>query len=157
MTNSKKCPDCGSELPNDAPAVLCPKCLIKQGMATNSIGITATDETTPSPSNPGYADEPLDIEVLDESIGRYTHVGDHGKDGMGKVLLVHDEHLGRDIALKELLPDLDEGSTPGVARHSKEMVARFMREARITANSNTPPSLPSTNSGAARTAPSITP
>ena len=130
MTNPKNCPNCNTELPPNAPAGLCPKCLLEQGMATETIGASGIDATTPSHS--GLGDTLLSGEVVDENSGRYTLVGDHGKGGMGKVLLVHDEHLGRDIALKELLPDLEDGSTPTPARHSKEMASRFLREAKIT-------------------------
>jgi WD40 repeat protein len=66
---------------------------------------------------------------------RYTMVREYGRGGMGRVLLVYDELLNRDIALKELLPgnrlgaEMDladfEGATP------KE-VERFLQEARIT-------------------------
>ena len=34
--------------------------------------------------------------------------------------------------VKELLPDQGNGSTPVAARHAKDMVARFLREAKIT-------------------------
>jgi len=41
---------------------------------------------------------------VQESPGRYTGASEHARGGMGRVLLVHDEHLGREVALKELLP-----------------------------------------------------
>jgi len=77
--------------------------------------------------------------VLDPG-GRYTREREHARGGMGRVLFVRDEHLDRDIALKELLPDSAiDGTTRGVTppgqspgRHSAPMVARFLQEARIT-------------------------
>lgn len=44
-----------------------------------------------------------------------------GRGGMGEVTLWHDQHLGRDVAVKRLLPHVDNA----VAR------ARFLREARV--------------------------
>ncbi|MBI4556767.1 MAG: protein kinase [Candidatus Hydrogenedentes bacterium] len=121
------CPQCGSPLPPDAPQGLCPKCLAR--LAGESLEESAWPDTTPMEAGT----EPLgDVPAVQESSGRYTILGERGKGGMGRVLIVHDEHLERDIALKELLPDLPGGSTPTPARHSKEMAARFLREAKIT-------------------------
>ena len=82
---------------------------------------------------------------VEESPGRYTHVGEHGRGAMGRVLLVHDEHLGRDIALKELLPvaGADDGSgqaTP--VRMATPVMARFLQEARITGQLDHPSIVP---------------
>lgn len=137
MSVGKKCPDCGTELAEDAPQGLCPKCLMANMMET--------DEASPSdmPTKLSYPDTPVpssvDVGAVDgevsaapEPTGKYSVLGQYGKGGMGRVLLVHDEHLGRDVALKELLPDMSEGDTPTPAKHSKEMASRFLREAKIT-------------------------
>jgi serine/threonine protein kinase/WD40 repeat protein len=72
---------------------------------------------------------------VEEAPGRYSEVGEYGRGGMGRVLLVQDEHLGRDIAMKELLPD-ENASTidnrPSPVRMSAPLMARFLQEARIT-------------------------
>lgn len=85
------------------------------------------------------------IPGVDETPGRYTHQTEHARGGMGRVLLVHDEHLGRDIALKELLPGLGTvtGSDPASpTRRSFPFVARFLQEARITGQLEHPAIVP---------------
>ncbi len=72
------------------------------------------------------------VRALDEPPGRYTYLGEHAKGGMGRILIVHDEHLSRDIAMKELMPGglQTDPSTP--QRQSAALVSRFLREAKIT-------------------------
>jgi WD40 repeat protein/tRNA A-37 threonylcarbamoyl transferase component Bud32 len=53
-----------------------------------------------------------------------------GRGGLGRVLLAFDRHLGREVALKELLPGRA-GREPADER-SSAAVARFLREARVT-------------------------
>ena len=84
-----------------------------------------------------------DVAGVQETPGRYTPVGEYGRGGMGRVLLVHDEHLGRQIALKELLPvagSPDDGKTP--SRMTAPMMARFLQEARITGQLEHPSIVP---------------
>ena len=124
MNGTLRCPKCGAELPPDAPRGQCPSCLMRHGL--DDMGATASRGTAIR----GVGSEP--IRGLDEAIGRYTVLGEHARGGMGRVLVVHDAHLERDIALKELLPGLTDDSTPPLAVRAKEMVARFVREARVT-------------------------
>ena len=84
-----------------------------------------------------------------EAEGRYTRQSEHARGGMGRVLLVHDEHLGRDIALKELLPELVAASDdtpaspkPSPVRMSVPLLARFLQEARITGQLEHPSIVP---------------
>lgn len=56
--------------------------------------------------------------------GRYTIDAELGRGGMGRVMLATDGVLQRKVALKILLPGLDE---------REEIVARFFREARLAA------------------------
>ncbi|MFP6596975.1 MAG: serine/threonine-protein kinase, partial [Candidatus Hydrogenedentota bacterium] len=126
MSDYGKCPECGNELKADAPQGMCPECLMRAGLET--IGADTMLEDTVETASP------LDVEIFDESPGKYSLLGEHARGGMGRVLIVHDESLGRDVALKELLPGhgVDHDGTPIEATHSKELVARFMREAKIT-------------------------
>ncbi len=72
--------------------------------------------------------------VTPEQPGRYTIQGVHGRGGQARVLLASDAHIGRDVALKELLPDRAEGesTSPWASPHSIPGVVRFLREARVT-------------------------
>lgn len=82
---------------------------------------------------------------LEESPGRYTHSSEYARGGMGRVLLVHDAYLGRDIALKELLPVFTPSSgsdVPTPMRLSMSFMARFLQEARITGQLEHPAIVP---------------
>ncbi|MDZ4860302.1 MAG: protein kinase [Candidatus Hydrogenedentes bacterium] len=85
------------------------------------------------------------IPGVQETPGRYTHVSEYGRGGMGRVLLVHDAFLGRDVAFKELLPgptpkDPESPSTP--VREYMGFLARFLQEARITGQLEHPSIVP---------------
>jgi eukaryotic-like serine/threonine-protein kinase len=62
-------------------------------------------------------------------VGRYELKRELGSGGMGAVWLAHDRTLGRDVALKILLPNV--ATTPG-------MIERFGRELRATAELSHP-------------------
>ena len=61
-------------------------------------------------------DDPAPIDdtigtVTPEQPGRYTIQGVHGRGGQARVLLAFDEHVGRDVALKEILQDRMDGES----------------------------------------------
>lgn len=81
-------------------------------------------------------------QVTAEHPGKYSLKGgsaqtaEIGRGGIGRVLVAFDEHLGREIAIKELLSgSIPPGaSTPKTDRISRTgaIAARFLREARVT-------------------------
>ena len=82
---------------------------------------------------------------VSETPGRYTLISHHARGGMGRVLIVHDEYLGRNIALKELMPMTSAGGgdeKPTPMRQSASLIARFLQEARITSQLEHPAIVP---------------
>ena len=73
------------------------------------------------------------VEPLDDGEGgddRYQLLGEHGRGGLGRVVRAHDRHLGRTVAVKELLRKSDLGEK------------MFVREAMITARLEHPGIIP---------------
>lgn len=111
--------------------------------ATSPTVVEATATSPPAASSaPLRTDEAWTVTA--ECPGRYHFPGgdpeaaEIGRGGIGRVLVAHDRHLGRDVALKELLlPDLA-GSTLTSAdgqvalSGAPPMLARFLREAQVT-------------------------
>lgn len=78
-------------------------------------------------------DEAVNLLVGTTLAGRYTLQSVLGVGGMGAVFLGHDPKLVRDVAIKVILPSA--AAEAGGERWA-ELVARFEREARITAGLN---------------------
>ena len=83
------------------------------------------------------------IAITNEHPGRYIYPGDDpdaaeiGRGGIGRVLAVQDQHLGREIAVKELIGSEfnDPGSVevaPTRLSATVDSIVRFLREARVT-------------------------
>jgi WD40 repeat protein len=68
--------------------------------------------------------------VAPASIDRYTLVGEHARGGQARVLIAFDENVGREVALKELLPGTAANPTGESSWH--DATARFLREAELT-------------------------
>ncbi|MGI6393358.1 MAG: WD40 repeat domain-containing serine/threonine-protein kinase [bacterium] len=72
--------------------------------------------------------------ITDETPGRYEIKEELARGGAGRVMVVVDRHVGREIAMKELLLDLRD-ARDGITRkdpHSVSLRNRFLREARVT-------------------------
>ena len=72
-----------------------------------------------------------DQNLTAESPGRYQVRREFGRGGMSVVYLAHDAHIGRDVALKELLPEAMEQMADASGGDTSAPWARFVREARI--------------------------
>ncbi len=79
---------------------------------------------------------------------RYKIVTEAARGGMGRVLIAQDQWMGRDVALKEILPPgartgttTRGGGTTGRKTSAKDL-GRFLREARVTAQLEHPNIIP---------------
>ncbi len=121
MSEAARCPQCQGALPADAPAGLCPECLLKQGIESG-VASTAGGESTPRfiPPTP------------EELAGRFPQLeilSLLGKGGMGAVYKARQPKLDRLVAVKILAPEV--GEDPAFAE-------RFSREAKALARLSHP-------------------
>ena len=140
MTEERRCGQCGRRLPADAPGGLCPECLLKVGLQSQSQEPPDQDAEglLPTASLGGKADAAAkegkdDAAVLapGHRFGRYQIVRRLGSGGMGTVYEADQLESGRRVALKVLGHRLD----------SPEAKQRFLREGRLAASVNHPNSV----------------
>ncbi len=123
-TRAGQCPACGAALPPDAPEGLCPRCLLRPGLA-NPSPVPSPAGTTPYPG-PFVAPAPAELAPHFPQLEILELVG---QGGMGAVYKARQTKLDRLVALKILPPEW--GSDPAFAE-------RFTREARALARLNHP-------------------
>jgi WD40 repeat protein/serine/threonine protein kinase len=88
--------------------------------------------SAPAPVEADRGDS-LEERVTLQQSGRYRIRGEHGRGGIGRVLEAFDEHVGREIAIKELIPhDKGDSGPQTPAGKPAAVAARFLREARVT-------------------------
>ena len=127
MTEPNRCPQCGAEVPGDAPQGFVPACVLKAGFSSgggshigpDSAATSAFDARFVPPTPAELAPHFPDLEIL-ELLGR---------GGMGVVYKARQKRLDRLVALKILSPKV--GQDPAFAE-------RFAREARAMAMLNHP-------------------
>jgi eukaryotic-like serine/threonine-protein kinase len=125
-TASRKCAQCGAELPGNLPDELCPKCLLKAAMGTQPVlGPTGTVVL------PGAEAKLRGLPKPGEELGHYRIVRVLGRGGMGAAFEAEDLESGRRVALKVLSHTLD----------SPDARERFFREGRLAASINHPNSV----------------
>ena len=124
MAETSVCPKCGGELPQTAPAGICPACLLKAGLCGSEFasgrqstdgGATRIAFTPPTPEE--LAPNFPQLEILELL----------GKGGMGAVYKARQPSLDRLVAVKVLPPEVGADGS---------FSERFTREARALAKLN---------------------
>ncbi len=79
-----------------------------------------------------------------EHAGRYREIRTFATGGTGRILLVHDTHIGRNVAFKQLLSETAPGGggQPFADPLTVPRLARFLQEARITGQLEHPSIVP---------------
>ncbi|MBR6422491.1 protein kinase [bacterium] len=80
--------------------------------------------------------------VTDEMPGRYEVIEELARGGSGRILVVLDRHVGRKIAMKELLSDISKTPAKTDDPQVTAIRNRFLREARVTGRLEHPSIVP---------------
>ena len=128
MNESPRCPKCGIQLPADAPAGLCPKCLVQAGFESQPVAASAEPGPTKlTPPASGFV--PPTVEELAPLFPQLEILELLGKGGMGAVYKARQPGLDRLVAVKILPPEIS---------HDPAFTERFQREARALARLSHP-------------------
>ena len=120
MSVNQVCKECGASLPADSPQGLCPQCLMRAGLGSQSQTVVVTPEAASgAPSLEEVARHFPQLEILSLL----------GRGGMGIVYKARQKHLDRVVALKVLPPEISRDGA---------FAERFAREARALAKLNHP-------------------
>lgn len=126
MTEARRCPECGKDLPPDAPEGLCPQCMLKAGLASQTgPGMEPLGTVSYSPGSAGFV--PPSLEAISRHFPQLEVLELLGKGGMGAVYKARQPGLDRLVAVKILPPEVS--ADPAFAE-------RFTREARALARLN---------------------
>ena len=126
MADDNKCPQCGSDMPPNAPQGVCPQCLMKLGLPTGAAG---SQNAVPTSATPPGGFVPPQPEALADQFPQLEIIELLGQGGMGAVYKARQKQLDRLVALKILPPEVG---------HDPAFAERFTREARSLARLNHP-------------------
>ena len=137
MAEAETCPKCGASLAQNAPAGICPRCLIQAGLGGQATAdhhpmadasFTPDDRSAATIPPPAKLPTPY-LERLALQFPQLEVLEHLGQGGMGVVYKARQRHLNRLVAVKILPPSI--GDEPAFAE-------RFMREAQALAQLNHP-------------------
>ena len=121
MAENVCCPGCGQELPANTPHGLCPECLLRQGMESESDRSPEQGDTSPTAARSDetqVGSRPI-LEGPGSRIGPYKLLQQIGEGGMGVVYMAEQEKpVRRRVALKIIKPGMD----------TAQVIARFEAE-----------------------------
>jgi predicted Ser/Thr protein kinase len=124
MAETKICPKCRAELPDNAPSGICPKCLMQAGLESEQEVASASQMNPTTPWSGFVPPQPDDLAKFFPQLEILELLG---KGGMGAVYKARQPGLERLVAVKILPPEF--GTDPAFAE-------RFTREARALASLN---------------------
>lgn len=123
-TTYKFCPACCTQIPANAPAGICPKCLMAAGLESETQSRAATME---SPASSRF--QPLEVSELAGKFPQLELIELLGYGGMGAVYKARQPKLDRFVALKVV-----RSGSP----HEASFAGRFSREAKTLARLHHP-------------------
>ena len=129
MSEQQLCPQCGGQIPEGAPAGLCPKCLMLAGLESRPPVDPSTAATQPPPSSASTGFVPPTVEEIAAKFPQLEVLELLGRGGMGAVYKARQRELDRLVAVKILPPEVSRDPT---------FAERFTREARALARLNHP-------------------
>lgn len=112
----------------------------RPGRAPAASGPADANSTRPAPH--GLPEAEVLPPMLWEQPGRYVELGELGKGGIGRVMVVLDSALRRKVAFKQLLPEEVVGRGSSLFRSTSPAALRFLQEAAITAQMEHPGIVP---------------
>jgi serine/threonine protein kinase len=128
MDEKRTCPQCSRPLPSDTTLGLCPACLLKRGLETNTIDDSAAGDGARQTKW-----QPPTVEQLAPLFPELDILELIGRGGMGAVYKARQKELDRLVALKILPPEIGQD-----ASSAKNFAQRFAREAQAMAKLNHP-------------------
>ncbi len=133
MAEEKKCQQCGSNLPANAPGGVCPRCVMRLGLPTGvdpeHKAASDDQDAVPTSATPPGGFVPPEPAELAKKLPELEIIELLGQGGMGAVYKARQKQLDRIVALK-ILPT-ETSKDPAFAE-------RFAREARSLARLNHP-------------------